>query len=392
MRMLISSVGTRGDAQPAIALAVAARALGCGVRLCLPPNFVDWAAALGFEARPLGVEMRAPRPGAPPPVIPDLIADQFETVGAAAEGCDVIVGAGAHQYAARSIAEHRGIAYVDAVYAPVAIPSVDLAPGGEPAEGVTPLWEDYRRRWNERSLARVNANRARLGLAPLADSLGHILTDRPWLACDPTLGPAPSAPGLEIVQTGAWMLADDSPLPAALEAFLEAGEPPVYFGFGSMPAAGDVSRILVEAARLAGRRFVLSAGWAELGLAEPAADGLAIGDVNHAALFPRVAAVVHHGGAGTTTAAALAGVAQVAVPMFGDQTYWARRVGELGVGAAVPAAGLSVEALAQALETALQPAVKERARSLQAEVRPDGAATAAQRLLGEAGRGALKAS
>ena len=163
-------------------------------------------------------------------------------VGSTAAGCDLIVAGGAHQYAARSIAELRGVPYVVAVYAPVSLPSLDLAPPGqaEEADGPTAnlrMWDDVRRTWNARSLDRVNANRARLDLAPIDDVLGHILTDRPWLAADATLAPAPSTPGMHVVQTGAWILPDSSALPPELEAFLDDGEPPVYIGFGSMPAA-----------------------------------------------------------------------------------------------------------------------------------------------------------
>jgi vancomycin aglycone glucosyltransferase len=384
--MLICAVGTRGDVQPAIALALAAQELGGEARLCVSPNFVAWAAGLGFEARPMGVVMRAPRPGEPPPgPLPDLIGDQFAVVEDAAEGCDVIVGAGAHQYAARSVADARGVACEVAVYAPVALPSPELAPHGHRTLSEDPetngrLWADYRRSWDERSLARVNANRARLGLAALEDGYGHILGDAPWLAADPVLGPAPATPGLSVVQTGAWMLRDESPLPAHVEAFLEAGEPPVYLGFGSMPAPGAVARTLIEAARAVGRRMILSAGWAELAPIDDAADCLAVGDLNHAALFARVAAVAHHGGAGTTAAAALAGAPQVVAPMFGDQFYWAERIKRLEIGAATPAAVLTVEALAEALEAALRPEVAERTRAVAARVTPDGAAAAARRL------------
>ena len=221
----------------------------------------------------------------------------------------------------------------------------------------------------ERSNA-SNANRARLSLAPVDDVIGHILTDRPWLAADATLAPVPSTPGMRVVQTGAWILPDSSALAAELEAFLDRGEPPVYLGFGSMPAAEGTSRTLIDAARAVGRRVILSQGWADLGLVDNAPDCLAIGDVNQQALFPRVAAVVHHGGAGTTTAAARAGVAQVAVPMFGDQFYWGRRIRDLGIGAAVPAAGLSAQALGAALHEVLAPEVAARARSSQEKLRP----------------------
>ena len=389
MRMLISSVGTRGDVQPAVALAVAVRELGHDARLCVPPNFTGWVAELGFEAIPVGVEMRALRAGAgaqSAAVIPDLITDQFDTIGSAADGCDLIVGAGAHQYAARSIAELRGIPCAVAVYAPVSLPSPDLAPPGQPqmtrsaAENVR-LWEDTRGAWNARSLQGVNANRRRLGLAPVADIIDHILGDRPWLAADATLAPMPSTPGMGVTQTGAWVLPDATALPTDLDAFLNDGEPPVYFGLGSMPAAGVTSRTLIDAARAVGRRVILSHGWAGLELVDDAPDCIAVGDVNHQALFPRVAAVVHHGGAGTTTTAARAGAPQIAVPMFMDQFYWGRRIRELGVGSAVPFAELGADALASALQETLEPAVIIRARGLAVNVTQDGAVIAARNLV-----------
>src|SRR5262249_38133450 len=152
MRVLLSVVGTRGDVEPVLALALEVRKLGHEVRLCVPPNFIEQAQGLGFTATSVGIEMRAPRAGATggaAPAIPDLIRDQFDTVEGAAKGCDILLGANAHQYAARSIAELYGIPYVNAVYAPTALPA-----------------DSNTRAWNERSLERVNANRARLGLAP----------------------------------------------------------------------------------------------------------------------------------------------------------------------------------------------------------------------------------
>src|SRR5262245_4121119 len=109
MRILLSVVGTRGDVQPVIALALEARQLGHDVHLCAPPNFIEWAQSLGFVATSVGIEMRAPRStgtgsAAAAKPIPDLITDQFESIGPAAKGCDIILGANAHQYAARSIA------------------------------------------------------------------------------------------------------------------------------------------------------------------------------------------------------------------------------------------------------------------------------------------------
>src|SRR5690606_37821232 len=123
-------------------------------------------------------------------------------------------------------------------------------------------------------------------------------------------------------QTGAWILPDDRPLSAELEAFLDGGEPPVYFGFGSMRAPEGLSRVMIESARALGRRAIVSRGWADLSLLDDQPDCLLIGEVNQQALFERVSAVVHHVGAGTTTIAARVGAPQVIIPQHYDQHYF----------------------------------------------------------------------
>ena len=367
MRALLSVVGTRGDVQPVLALAIELRALGHDVQLCVPPNFIERTDALGFPSTSVGVEMRAPRRGAtatPAPLAIDLIADQFERIGTAADGCDIIVGANAHQYAAPSIAERRGIPYVNAVYAPTALPD-----------------DANTRAWNERALQRVNANRARLGLSPIDDVLRHVVTASPWLAADATLAPPPFVSGMTVTQTGAWMLEDATPLPSAVEEFLDAGDPPVYFGFGSMPVAPGTGGVLLEAARAVGRRAIVSRGWAAMELLDDGSDGIAVGDVNQQALFPRVTAAVHHGGAGTTHTAARAGTPQVIVPMFSDQPFWASRVRELGIGTSVAVGELTVERLAHALRAVSDERVAARASSLAPRIVTNGATIAARRLV-----------
>ena len=252
MRALLAAVGTRGDVQPALALALELRKLGHAVRLCISPNFVDWAKSLGLEAVPMGVEMRMParKSGAMPTLtpeelrrlresMPDLITDQFETIGAAAEGCDVIVGANAHQYAAPSIAEHAGIGCVTAVYAPVALPSPDLAPPPTPGQtidlaaptSIEEQWRNAAKVWNERALERVNRNRRRLGMGPIDDVLDYVLTDHTWLAADAALAPVPATPGRKIFQTGAWVLADPHHFPRTSKHSSNVGSRP------SLPAS-----------------------------------------------------------------------------------------------------------------------------------------------------------
>jgi vancomycin aglycone glucosyltransferase len=110
---------------------------------------------------------------------------------------------------------------------------------------------------------------------------------------------------------------------------------------------------------------------------------LVVGEVNQQALFPHVAAVVHHGGAGTTAAAALAGTPQVIVPQAYDQHYWARRLRHLGIGTAHAPGTPTADSLTAALQHALQPSVAARARSIAPTLRTDGTQAAATTLTGD---------
>ena len=194
------------------------------------------------------------------------------------------------------------------------------------------LWEKDAQRWNDHWKSILNPHRKRLGLEPISDVRSHILTNQPWLASDPTLGPWPDPADEAVFQTGAWMLQDDRPLSPELEAFLDAGDPPIYLGFGSIRTPENISRMMIEAARALGRREIILRGWADLSLVDNEPDCIAVGDVNHQALFKRVAGIVHHGGAGTTHAATRGGAPQVIIPQHYDQHYWAGRVQRLGIG------------------------------------------------------------
>src|SRR5207253_2241830 len=128
------------------------------------------------------------------------------------------------------------------------------------------LWAQDAQHWNENFGAAINSTRVSAGLAPVTDVRRHIFTDRPWLAADPTLGPWHETADLDVFQTGAWILPDQRPLSPELEAFLDAGEPPVYFGFGSMRAPQDLGHAMIKAARALGRRAIVSRGWADVSL------------------------------------------------------------------------------------------------------------------------------
>ena len=180
--------------------------------------------------------------------------------------------------------------------------------------------------------------------------------------------------------TGHWFLETprDFQPPRRLVEFLEAGEPPLYVGFGSMTVEDpeDVTRAVIEAVRKAGRRAVLSAGWGGLaskgGLAAGGEEVLFVGDVPHGWLFPRMAGVVHHGGAGTTASAFRAGVPQMAVPFLADQPFWGQRIADLGAGPPpLPVAKLDASSLCRALSQMESPSVRRTAEALGARVRAE---------------------
>ena len=391
MRVLLSTYGSRGDVEPMLGLAVQLRALGAQVQVCAPPNFAERVAEVGVELVPVGQSARTLATGQ----AADLFAGQFDAasaVTAAATGCDALVATGMIPAAAgvRSCAEKLGIGYVYATFQQLMLPSPHHPPLMYPGRPFPPERTDATS-INALFREALNTHRATIGLAPVADVRDYVRDDvigkRPWLATDPILDPWQASPDIDVVQTGAWIQPDERPLPADVEAFLDAGTPPVYVGFGSMPMreSTDVARVAIEAIRAHGRRSVVARGWADLTLTDDGDDCIGVGEVNQQALFCRVAAVVHHGGAGTTTTAARAGAPQVVIPQAADQPYWARRVAELGIGAAHEGPTPTVESLSDALETALSAETRARASAVAGTIRADGARVAATLLLDAAG-------
>lgn len=404
MRVLLSTFGSRGDVEPLAGLAAELRALGADVTVCAPPDQGTEAllARAGATLAPAFMPVReflAQVTSGPPMDLKTraagVLTAQYDAISAAADGCDAVLATGLFPStaAAQCVAEARGLPYFYAAYCPLFLPSARQRPHVFPGHPLPPevtdnlvLWERNAEVMNALFGEALNGLRARIGLPTLANVRDHVFTDQPWLAADPVLAPWRRPGPLQVVQTGAWILPDTRSLPAELVAFLEAGAPPVYVGFGSMPLHGAeeaAARSAIEAVRAQGRRVIVSQGWAGLALIDDGEDCFAVGEVNQQALFGRVAVVVHHGGAGTTTTAARAGTPQVAVPQFGDQPYWTDRIAELGVGVAHDGPNPSTESLSAALKAALNPKTRARASALATTIRADGAKTAAALLLGE---------
>ena len=350
MRVLLSTIGGRGEVQPLLALGVRLKGMGRQVRVCAPPDFQGLAAEHGLSFTAIGQELRE---GAWWPLedrdrrVSKVLAEQFTALAEAAQGCDVIVAADQGQVAARTVAESHGARYLHVARSPISLPSRHHAPLVRHDGANTALWQRAAERRNAVWQKALNTLRAEVGLRPVDDVTRHVLTERPLLAADPVLAPWPGA-GLDVRQTGAWVLPDRRPLPPETREFLAAGEPPVYLGLNGATPPGS-HRVIT-----------------------PPADGSnTVDNGNRQALFSRMAVVVHHGDPGTTTTAARAGVPQVVVPRSDDQLYFAQRVQQLGIGIADPAS------LTDAIDHALTPEVTARARALATRMRSDGTSIAA---------------
>ena len=375
MRVALAGVGSRGDVQPLFALAQALRSAGHEPVLTAPPDFGAWAAGLGIPFIASGhsieeaMQKHADAMGANPVrllrTVEDLIVREvpawFESALQAAQGADAIVFAA--QFAAVSIAELLRIPCAGVVYSPTFLRSRHHPPIAVPWQRM-PRWANsiawvLNDAFIEHILRKAtNQARARLGLAPLKSVIENYFRSGPYfLAADPVIATVPPDwQRFDITATGPWFYEDPAPLDPEVDAFLRAGPPPVYIGFGSMVAkdAARVTRAVIDGTR--GRRLLLSRGWAGLGKDESRDDMMVVhGPMPHAKLFPRVAAVVHHGGSGTMATALRAGVPQVIVPHIMDQYYWGYRLEQLAIAPApVPIARLDAAPLARALDAALR--------------------------------------
>ena len=375
LRVVLASVGSRGDVQPMLALAQTLRARGHAVLIAAPPNFAAWTHDLGFEFAPLSediqvflAENRDIMTGRPLKMLRVIhsyfkaqIPLQAQQLVPICRGADVIVWGGL-ALCVPSVAEHLGLPALGVLYSSCVLPSKQHPPPNIPWHGL-PGWVNTLF-WNINHLMvdlllrrSVNSMRASLGLPPKPHLRDHLLeAGSVVIAADEELFPPDPQWQGRYPYVSSIFFDDPTPLDPELDAWLSAGEAPVYIGFGSMSGKGTdrIERILVEALAASGRRCLLDAGWAGLGAGALPAGWRSVRGAPHAALFARVAVVVHHGGSGTTAQALRAGVPQVLLPLILDQFHHAHRLHLAGIApAALPMEKVSAAALAQAIETAI---------------------------------------
>jgi UDP:flavonoid glycosyltransferase YjiC (YdhE family) len=406
MKITFLTYGTEGDTRPLLALARDVIDRGHDAHVLADVAGAPRAQALGIPFTALAGDMHgAFEPGgafgallkdgasmsrlmrACAALARDNTLPWMEAACAAARGSDLLVYSGLAGFVGLAVAEGLNIPCIGAAMWPMT-PTREFAP---PFLNVArmPGWANLlahrafeRMAW---SMFGPELNRAR------AQVFGAPPRRQPWrdvpmlYGCSPTLLARPADWPANVHVTGVWHTPAGQGYepPRALLDFLEAGEAPVYIGFGSMAGIDQTTLVDAIAAVAGGRRVLFHPGWSGIDPARLPSGAFVLDDTPHDWLFPRTALVVHHGGAGTSHAAARAGVPSVVVPFAGDQFFWARRMTARGIAATCPAAGLDGERLVRAVATASQPALRDEARRVgQAMREEDGVRTAVDRLLG----------
>jgi len=410
VRVLIVISGSMGDVAPYTGLGAGLRAAGHEVTLAAHEPFRSYAVGAGLGFAPLAGDLRETLANALGGLGPRALARQFRLarplIAALGEGIvdavrstrpgvvllSTMVAPLGYQVAEAFGVRQAGVflqpVHPTREFAPVLLGGRSLGAAGNllagraATAGIEPLYAGP-----------IRQLRRRLGLPPV--SLAKLRREQEFAAptfhgFSPAVVPRPADWPSPLRVTGFWWPAPEPDWrpPAALTAFLANGPRPVFVGFGSMaPGQGErLGSIVSAAVRRAGVRAVVQAGWSNL-----VAGGehvLGIGEAPHAWLFPRMAAVVHHAGAGTTAAGLRAGVPAVAVPVLADQPFWARRLHGLGVSPApIPMPALTAESLAAALRQAMSnPHHAARAQALSARI---GAEDGVAPILDWIGRSAL---
>lgn len=348
-KIVIATCGTRGDIQPLIALALALTCRGHAALIAAPPEHGAWVENCGCPFQALGSDFtemlsRYPRVHTLRPImgfsgfLRGEIRKQLSQLPGIIEGADLVLGASLC-CGLRTAAELRGIPYGYLAMAPQILPSahhpfVVLKSQNLPSWLNRLSWEIARLLDRMNFTALINRERRRLNLAPVKDILRHIIGRHVIVASDPVLAKVPPDVELDCIQPGYLHLQTDQRMPGRLEEFLATGPAPIYFGFGSMSTRGQEALVgLIQASLgLTGQRGILSGFRFDATAARDSQNCLFVGEVPHPPLFSRLAAVVHHGGSGTTATAALAGVPQIIVPHILDQYYWGERVFRCGLG------------------------------------------------------------
>lgn len=393
MQITILAYGSRGDVQPYVALGVGLHRAGHDVRLAAPEAFCGFVTRYGLDFAPLAgdptsmVRGLVDQAGENPirairvmaaytfPLARQVIAD----ILAACQGTDLVIHSFLLLGSGHAIARMLGVPDVATLTIPALVPTGDYP---VPMWPKLPLGRAYNR-FTHLVSRRIFwwANRA--GYAWVRRIYSELPRHLEWpfegrrsrpvptlCAFSPTVVTRPLDWGKHVHLTGYWFLesGDSWQPPPDLLSFLGEGPPPVYIGFGSVVTeqANHLPEVVLSALKETGQRGILASGWGGLSPKTLPPWAFTLDAAPHDWLFPRCAALIHHGGAGTTAAGLLAGKPTVIVPFGSDQPFWGDRIYQIGAGPQpIPRRRLTAKTLASAIEfLTTDRGVAERAQSV----------------------------
>ena len=350
-KIIVVASGSRGDIQPAVSLLSYLGGKGYDVTICGGLNIQELAEKYNCSFIPVGEDIekfisRSPDPTKQPlkatkALINYIISEmklQFTQLPKIARDADLILSV-TFGFAGATVAEALKQPFGYIGYCPQILKSNEypalFIKNHRRSKIVNGLsWIIFKKMFNISCRAFINKNRKNFGLPPVKDCWEHVIGKKILLVCDREYSIVPSDIKQKCYHTGYLPIPQNIDVDDNLLKFINSGSKPIYIGFGSMTASEPekTTRIVIEAAKLAGQRTILSSGCANLGTNKKVdQDYYVVGKISHPLLFPKMAAIVHHGGSGTTATAARAGVPQVIVPHMSDQFYFAEQVPKIGV-------------------------------------------------------------
>jgi vancomycin aglycone glucosyltransferase len=338
MKIAIVVNGTRGDVQPMVALATGLIKKGHEIICCAPPENEELVnrykiqfVAFGPNYKELfkqNAQMKGGATKAPSPKeMKKETENQIDLLPALLKGSDLILGVG-FVLGVHTVADILKIPYRFVIFYPILLGTSKTDPFINRV-----LFGFGKSMTNMVMKSFINKKRVGVGLPPIKDVWANWMGDHVIVACDKELNAAHEGVSFKFTQTGFMLLFSQTGLSENVEKFLNSGKPPVFIGFGSNPVSRPekYNQIFDEVSKATNQRLIVSKGWADLP-ENNTSDVLYVDELPFDVLFPRVAAIVYHGGTGTMAAAARAGIPQIAFPFMADQFENRKQIVKLDLG------------------------------------------------------------
>jgi vancomycin aglycone glucosyltransferase len=339
MKIACVILGTRGDVQPIVALAEGLINRGHEVTICAPPENEELCSGVKCKFIPFGPspkkaakeDPKKQKGGVTVKISPregkKVISDQINQLPKILNGTDLILGVGI-VFGVHTAADILKVPYRFVIYYPIVLGTTPVDPLKNRI-----MFGFGRSAINIFIKGFINKHRAKFSLPPVKDVWSNWMGDNVIVACDPELNKVHDGVAFPFTQTGFMLLPSKKELPGNVLNFCNSGKPPVYIGFGSNPIADTekFKQIFEEVRKDTNQRLIISKGWADLPeYISP--DVLYADDLPFDLLFPKLAAVIYHGGTGTMATIARSGIPQAAFPFIADQFANRDTIVKLGLG------------------------------------------------------------